>query len=214
MVNRGLFIVLEGLDRSGKSTQVSRLHDQLEQDGHKARIQKFPDRITAIGKMIDSYLRSEAELDDRAVHLLFSANRWECCQAIEQSLQDGVTVIADRYAFSGIAFSAAKGLPFDFCASPDIGLPLPDVTLYLTVSPAAAAKRAAYGTERYEQVDLQNRVREQFKLVADKVRTMHGPDRWVEVDAEGSIDQVWERIWSQVKAIESKKGEQIHRLWT
>lgn len=97
---RGAFIVLEGLDRSGKSTQVAKLVDRLNQTGHKARLQKFPgaspqpspfqafpverclttapDRTTAIGKMIDAYLQSHAELDDRAIHLLFSANRWEC----------------------------------------------------------------------------------------------------------------------------------------
>jgi dTMP kinase len=41
-------------------------------------LQLTPDRTTAIGQMIDAYLRSAADLDDRAIHLLFSANRWEC----------------------------------------------------------------------------------------------------------------------------------------
>jgi dTMP kinase len=69
--------------------------------------------------MIDAYLQSQAELDDRAIHLLFSANRWECVwvdtadvadisASIERDLAAGITVVADRYAFSGIAFSAAK----------------------------------------------------------------------------------------------------------
>lgn len=91
MTERGLFIVLEGLDRSGKSTQVDRLLNRLNKDGRRAVLQKFPgasspisyrhdltlDRTTAIGKMINSYLQSQSELDDRAIHLLFSANRWE-----------------------------------------------------------------------------------------------------------------------------------------
>lgn len=95
--HRGAFIVLEGLDRSGKSTQVARLVEKLEQNGKRAHLQKFPgesvvtnevppltlrtvylDRTTSIGKMIDSYLQSQSDLDDRAIHLLFSANRWEC----------------------------------------------------------------------------------------------------------------------------------------
>lgn len=92
MSSRGQLIVLEGLDRSGKSTQVDRLLRKLHHEGKKARIQKFPgrlpwsktrlcslaDRSTAIGKMIDAYLQSRAEMDDHAIHLLFSANRWEC----------------------------------------------------------------------------------------------------------------------------------------
>lgn len=87
---RGKFIVFEGLDRSGKTTQVDRLCKKSEQDG-PVRLQKFPgelssplpelnpaDRSTSIGKMIDAYLQSKADMDDRAIHLLFSANRWEC----------------------------------------------------------------------------------------------------------------------------------------
>jgi dTMP kinase len=93
---RGAFIVIEGLDRSGKSTQAKRLVERLEKTT-KAKLVKFPseytthssmlltgmiDRSTPIGKMIDAYLRSQSELDDRAIHLLFSANRWECAYVL------------------------------------------------------------------------------------------------------------------------------------
>ncbi|SRR5258708_28949171 len=95
MVKRGAFIVVEGLDRSGKTTQTNRLRDRLVNQGVHVKLYKFPgahrvgflvyfyystsclDRTTSTGKMIDSYLRSQSELDDRAIHLLFSANRWE-----------------------------------------------------------------------------------------------------------------------------------------
>ncbi|KAK8865858.1 thymidylate kinase [Kwoniella newhampshirensis] len=198
---RGAFIVFEGLDRCGKSTQVARLVDKLERDGHKARLQKFPDRTTAIGKMIDAYLQSKAEMDDHAIHLLFAANRWECAAAIRRDLDDGVTVIADRYAFSGIAFSSAKGLPFTFCLPPDTALPLPDITLYLTLPPSVASQRSAFGVERYETVAIQTAVREQFGLVANEVKKRHGDGRWVEVSAEGSIEEVESRIWGLVDSV-------------
>jgi dTMP kinase len=94
MSQRAPFIVIEGLDRSGKTTQTYRLHETLKNIGVQVESIKFPgmffrmlqrralslnllDRTTAIGQMIDSYLRSSSELDDRAIHLLFSANRWE-----------------------------------------------------------------------------------------------------------------------------------------
>jgi len=79
-ITRGAFIVIEGLDKSGKSTQAARLLERIQSttaDTNEAVLLKFPDRATAIGKMIDAYLRSESELDDHAIHLLFSANRWE-----------------------------------------------------------------------------------------------------------------------------------------
>ena len=85
---RGAFIVLEGLDRSGKTTQTTKLVQRIKELGRPCKLIKFPgilpictvdcsDRTTTIGKMIDAYLRSAKDLDDRVIHLLFSANRWE-----------------------------------------------------------------------------------------------------------------------------------------
>jgi dTMP kinase len=84
---RGAFIVLEGLDRSGKTTQTTKLLERIQKTGKPCKLIKFPgillqkhlilDRTTTIGKMIDAYLRSAEDLDDRVIHLLFSANRWE-----------------------------------------------------------------------------------------------------------------------------------------
>jgi dTMP kinase len=86
-MERGKLIVLEGLDRSGKSTQAEILVEKIRNEGSKCKLIKFPsmmfgdvaevDRTTTIGKMIDAYLRSAEELDDHVIHLLFSANRWE-----------------------------------------------------------------------------------------------------------------------------------------
>ena len=64
--------MFEGADRCGKSTQTRLLVDALAGRGADATLQRFPDRQTAIGSMIDRYLKCEAELDDRAVHLLFA----------------------------------------------------------------------------------------------------------------------------------------------
>ncbi|OCF33236.1 thymidylate kinase [Kwoniella heveanensis BCC8398] len=216
--SRGAFIVFEGLDRCGKTTQVSRLVERLEKEGKTARLQKFPDRTTAIGQMIDAYLRSKADMDDRAIHLLFSANRWECAAAIRRDLANGITIIADRYAFSGIAFSAAKGLPFDFCLNPDTALPLPDITLYLTLSPIIASQRAAFGEERYETDQMQRSTRQQFALVAQEVVKRHGENRWREVDANGGIEEVGDRIWGLLAPLleEGQGGglkREVGELW-
>jgi dTMP kinase len=76
-MKRGAFILFEGVDRCGKTTQARRLVDSLTARGQSTEFMRFPDRETAIGGQIDAYLRNAAELDDHAVHLLFSANRWE-----------------------------------------------------------------------------------------------------------------------------------------
>jgi dTMP kinase len=77
MSPRGAFILFEGVDRCGKTTQAKRLVERLNASGRPAVFMNFPDRSTTIGKQINAYLANTEELDDRAVHLLFSANRWE-----------------------------------------------------------------------------------------------------------------------------------------
>lgn len=74
---RGALIVLEGLDRSGKTSQSGRLLSYLDGLGYPVESWRFPDRDTAVGKMISSYLSNQSQLDDHTIHLLFSANRWE-----------------------------------------------------------------------------------------------------------------------------------------
>ncbi|XP_044801359.2 thymidylate kinase isoform X1 [Bubalus bubalis] len=74
---RGALIVLEGVDRAGKSTQSRKLVDALCAEGHRAELLRFPERSTEIGKLLSSYLEKKSEVEDHSVHLLFSANRWE-----------------------------------------------------------------------------------------------------------------------------------------
>ena len=105
---RGVFIVFEGCDRSGKTTQVIKLVERLNKSGQAAVMRRFPDRTTSIGSVINSYLGCKKELEDHVVHLLFSANRWEVERDIVDTLLAGTHVFIDRYAYSGVAFSAAK----------------------------------------------------------------------------------------------------------
>lgn len=101
-------------------------------------------------------------------------------------------------------------MPFDYCLNPDQGLPLPDLVINLSLSPEDAAKRGQYGEEKYETLDMQQRTRAQFKLVAQAMEERH-PGRWVEVDAAGSIDEVEKKIWEVVEGV---KGDgALGKLW-
>jgi dTMP kinase len=176
MTKRGLFIVFEGCDRSGKSTQCKLLSDRLASISRR-----FPDRTSTIGKLINTYLSTPASdahvLNDASIHLLFSANRWEARESLLKQLADGQTgrdhvvlnpaVICDRYAYSGVAFSAAKGLDLDWCKAGDVGLPRPDLVLYFDIEPLVAAQRGDY-EERYENVEFQIIVRENFLRLVDE----------------------------------------------
>ncbi|KAJ9120069.1 hypothetical protein QFC22_002967 [Naganishia vaughanmartiniae] len=176
------------------------------------------DRTTPLGTTINAYLTSQQEMDDHAIHLLFSANRWECADAIERDLASGVTVIADRYAFSGIAFSAAKGLDRTWLAAPDANLPAPDLIIFLHLPADAASARADFGGERYETVDIQTRVRDEFAHVRERVKGYAGRSgEWVDVDAQGSKEDVEERIKRVVEPlVQRMEGQglgEIKKLW-
>lgn len=143
---RGAFIVFEGVDRCGKTTQCQLLLKHLLSVGMAAVAMRFPDRTTLVGNLIDNYLASNENLDDRAIHLLFSANRWEAAPKLAEKLGNGETIICDRYAYSGVAFTSAKEvvgepLTIDWCQSPDRGLPAPDVVIFLDISQEEAEKR-------------------------------------------------------------------------
>ncbi|WFD37633.1 dTMP kinase [Malassezia japonica] len=192
--SRGALIVVEGLDRAGKSTQVARLVDLLH-----ARLVKFPDRTTEIGQMINAYLTNARDTPDEAIHLLFSANRWEVMQSIVQTLSSGQSVVCDRYAFSGIAYSRAKGLDLGWCLAPDVGIPMPDLTLFLDLDEATAAARSAYGEERYEKLAFQRVVRQTFADVEHLVQA--GGGVWTRVNAAGTPDEVYDVVRAEAQRV-------------
>ncbi|KAL1928761.1 hypothetical protein VTP01DRAFT_2547 [Rhizomucor pusillus] len=206
MSRRGAFIVVEGCDRSGKSTQCARLAERLDKEGHRVQLIKFPDRTTQTGQMIDSYLKRSSHLDDHAIHLLFSANRWEAMKAIEAQLKAGTTLIVDRYAYSGVAFSSAKGLDLEWCKNPDRGLLQPDLVLFLDLPIEEAQKRGGFGDERYETLELQTKVRSKFLELREYP--------WKTIQASKSMDDVHEDMWEAVvKILEPSLSELKFNLW-
>lgn len=191
---RGQLILIEGLDRSGKSTQAQLLADKLQ-----GSLVKFPDRSTPIGQVINQFLTDNTfDLSDESVHLLFSANRWEKAAEIRKLLSEGKFVVMDRYVYSGIAYSLAKENSRDIAwlYGPDVGLPKPDLTFFLTVSMEELGSRKGWGEERYEKEQFQRKVKECFFqiLQADQ-------DSSVEVvDVNGlNIEQTQAKLWELIE---------------
>ena len=159
------------------------MNERLLGAGHKTFVTRFPERTSDIGQMINQYLKNNNDLSDQAVHLLFSANRWEYNSLIKgkysfriassklnflAKIESGTHVIIDRYAFSGVAFTAAKGLDFEWCKNPDRGLPKPDVVIQLNVDEECAKGRGGFGEERYEKVEFQRRVRSLYAKLSEE----------------------------------------------
>jgi len=204
---RGSLIILEGCDKSGKSTQCKKLVEYLNGQNKNAELWRFPERSTEIGKVIDSYISNKCELDDHAVHLLFSANRWEMVDSMTKKLNSGITLIVDRYAFSGVAFTSAKGLDLEWCKTCDKGLPTPDAIFYMDITIDEASSRGDFGGERYEVSDFQKKVQLKFQQLKDST--------WKMIDARDTIENIHSTLCAQVvdvmKACEEKPL--LHNLW-
>ncbi|XP_064186788.1 thymidylate kinase isoform X2 [Anguilla rostrata] len=186
---RGALIVLEGVDKAGKTTQY---------------------RTTQIGQLINAYLEKKSNLEDHVVHLLFSANRWELEPLMRKKLEQGISLVVDRYAFSGVAFTSAKpGFSLEWCMKPDVGLPKPDLVLFLQLHPLDAAQRGQYGSERYESSDFQKVVLQRFEqLMKDKSLN------WQVINAAKSIEDLHAEIKSHSEtAITMAEFQPIGKLW-
>lgn len=123
----------------------------------------------------------------------------------------GTAVICDRYAFSGIAFSAAKGLSYEWCRSPEIRLPAPDLTVFLDITPEKAKERGGYGEERYEKEELQREVRRMFDRISKEMLEDGG--RWVTLDAGKERVAVSEEVWAHVDPLTAGFESPPQRLW-
>lgn len=116
---------------------------------------------------------------------------------IKSDIEDGTTVIIDRYYYSGCVYSAAKDnptLPLTWARHPEVGLPRPDICLFLDVAPEEAAKRGGFGEEKYETKRMQDRVRELFA----ELRGAPEKDDFCRIDAGKTVEEVGDAIWRAI----------------
>lgn len=169
-IGRGLLIVVEGLDRAGKDTLIEHLVNLLEQAGESVMVQAFPDRTTKSGIILDRFLRREIDLSDWDCHELYAENRRELEETLCKALLSGTTVICSRYAYSGVAYTAAKGHDIRKCMKADMGLLRPDLIVFLDVDARTVAMRNSFGKERYETHDFQVKVYTAFQTLWELLR--------------------------------------------
>ncbi|AOP31859.1 thymidylate kinase [Volepox virus] len=204
-MSRGALIVFEGLDKSGKTTQCMNIMESMTSS--MIKYLNFPQRSTFTGKMIDEFLTRKKKYNDHIVNLLFCANRWEFASFIHEQLEQGVTIIVDRYSFSGVAYAVAKGASMTLCKSYEAGLPKPDLVIFLESGIKELDRNV--GDEIYEDVEFQQRVLQEYKKIIKE-----GDDiNWQIISSEFDIDVKNELIKNIVmEAIHTVSGS-VGRLW-
>ncbi|XP_022232215.2 thymidylate kinase [Drosophila obscura] len=205
---RGAFFVFEGCDRSGKTTQSRLLAESLKSKGIQTLSMNFPERESSIGQVINSYLTNSKDLPDEVIHLMFSANRWEYMNKIRKELLAGTTLIVDRYSYSGVAYTVAKGLDFDWCYAPERGLIKPDAVFYLKTASENLSNRGKYGEERYEKLEFQHKVAEVFNRICERESSY-----WHEIDANQPAAEMHTQILGIVEKLQQQvEGQPLEKL--
>ncbi len=111
--SKGLFIVIDGTDGSGKATQTEILAKRLRKEGHKIKLADFPQYYKSFfGKMVGRFLSGEFgglnDVDPYLASILYAGDRWEASEKIVKWLSSGNVVISNRYAASNMAHQGAK----------------------------------------------------------------------------------------------------------
>jgi dTMP kinase len=183
-MTRGLLIVFEGLDQSGKQTQAERLKAEVEHRGRTSVLFDFPSYETPIGKEIGAGLHGEREYGPDVMQLLYVANRYEKKPQIERMLAMGGIVICDRYLASSVAYGEAQGLDGAWLRDTQRYLPPPDLTILLDIAPETAAGRKTTNRDKYERdLAMLSRVRQSY-------RTQARQGGWLLLDGERGKDAV------------------------
>ena len=203
---KNLFIAFEGIDGSGKSTQVKLLAENLSKAGHKV-YSTFEPTDQPIGAMIRSIFSKKMTADERTIAALFAADRLEhllnAHYGMLQKLAEGYTVITDRYYLSSYAYHGVH-VPMDWVITlnePCAALKRPDLTCFLDISPEVSMQRIVKSRENielYETLENQKNVHNKY---FEAMALVKAQENFVHFDATQQPDLLAQEIWVKVKEL-------------
>lgn len=216
---KGFFIVIEGIDASGKATQTKKAVEKLKKEGNEVEYINFPEYDSKFGSLVGKYLRGEfGEKEEIPVEIrcmLYAMDRYQFKEDIQNHLKQGKTVISDRYIESNLGYQAAehKGKKrkklINWIETVEGRLPQSDIVIFLDVSPKEAYElhnqkslRNYMGNDKrdiHESVtDFQEKVyRNYHKLAEEK-------DKWtlincVENGDLRNIEDIHQEVMDKIK---------------
>ncbi len=193
----GLFIVIEGIDGTGKSTQARRLGEWFEQHGREVLLSREPTDGPWGRKLRESAATGRLSPQDELQYFL-NDRRQHVTEKIQPALDAGKVVILDRYYFSTMAYQGARGFdPAEIRRMNEEFAPVPDLLLILDLDVDTAHQRIGHrgdSTNEFEKKDNLQRCRGIFLSLKDEpfVRI---------IDSAGSLDEVSARILATVAQV-------------
>lgn len=211
-----LFIVFDGMDGTGKTTQMRLLYERLTAEGIPVELTAEPTDMDS-GRHLRRVLSGAEPAGNSEVATLFLLDRIahnvDPDRGIRRRLSDGVTVLCDRYYYSSMAYQG-QGDSFEWVAHMNLDCPdvlRPDGCIFFDMDSAASmarirAGRADEALEIYETVAQQERIRARYARVRDYLAER---DLIRTVDADGTVEEVAERVWEAYCTIQRAKNESL-----
>lgn len=191
---KGKFIVFEGLDGSGSSTQTGLLSHQLKQNSKETKniqLTREPSD-SLIGGLIRSQIRGDWESSTNCLQLLFSADRaYHLEKQVIPWLKEGITVISDRYFLSTIAYGTVETGQFEWFKELNRHFILPDLTILIDTDPKECLKRIQTSrphAELYEKEKTLTEVRKVYQKLAGEFKNVET------IDGNRAKDKVFEDV--------------------
>jgi dTMP kinase len=191
-LRKGRIVVIEGMDKAGKTTQSRVLVSALRNKGKLCTSLDFPDYSTPIGREIKSFLDGKRDYPDETKLMLLSANRWERKEIIDRTLSNGTILVMNRYYHSNLAYGVSKNLELDWLMTLDRGLPKEDLCIVLEIRPTISESRSKHAGDLFENdKDLLKNVYKNYRKLAKLFN-------WKIINGERSKEEVSRDILNMV----------------
>lgn len=197
----GKLIILEGLDGAGGETQSKLLFNYLKKQKKPVEKITYPDYQQPIGRLIHQYLHKRYDFPPETQFLLYFVDFVKDKEKIRKWLREKKIVISDRYFTSTIAYQCLKGFPLkkalkiaDF-----FKLPKPDLIIYLKISPETSIKRKFKEKRSLDRHEADKTFLTKLAKFYQKLIKKQIFSRWVIIDGEKSIEEVFEEIKKIIK---------------
>lgn len=201
---KGNFIAFEGIDGSGKSTQIGLLAERLKKEGVCCYTTMEPTNAP-VGSLVRQVMTGRIQMDNKAIAALFAADRLDHLlnevDGIASKIEVGTTVLTDRYYFSSYAYHSVD-VPMEWVirANEQSALILrPTVNLFIDVDPDTALERIArnrFHQELFEKKSRLVEVRENYKKAFD---LLAGEEKYTVIDGNQSREAIADNIWEAVR---------------
>ncbi len=204
-IKRGRFIVIEGIDGAGKTTQIELLAEKLRSEGRTVCVTAEPTASVSGGLLRDALggIANRTACEMAALFVLDRIFHNVNPNGINAMLERGIDVICDRYYYSSLAYQGSQ-TDFEWVKNMNLGCPeirIPDICVFLDLAPEESLKRISKGrttTELYEKLDTLESVRKRFYDVFEMLKDR---DNIKVIDTTGdSIDEVAQKISNAVDA--------------